>query len=234
MQSCSRPSRAELADVVFVVAAPGWFEMPGVNVASSVIPVMTFQGGGRNERSITGALLSSKNNAEVNLAKVYHPETPHTQDAAYRDLAKQACKDILGDNARVVLRDETNHGARLTEHAINLFVLKKESGGREGGSLEKAIEQLIGAVQSYRDKGEEGYSSTCNVGSTSAYQTNIDVEKAINTLVSKLRGVFDTAAGLMHDMYLRDGLPKAQGLSLNCNSTKGRRLTAAFVVTPLQ
>ncbi|MFJ4454749.1 hypothetical protein ACIP1G_12790 [Pseudomonas sp. NPDC089392] len=202
--------------------------MPGLNISSSVIPVMNLQGGTRNERSITGALLSSKNNAEVNLAKVSHQDTPHTQDAAYRDLAKQACREILGDKANIVLRDTTNHGARLTQHAINLLVLKNEVGSGEGGSLTNAVQQLNSAVESYRDYGEKGYSSTCNVGSSSAYQANFEIEKAIDELVNEQRGVFDTAAGLMHEMYLREGLAKAQGLSLGLSLNEQSAVNSSF------
>ncbi|WDG70348.1 hypothetical protein [Pseudomonas chlororaphis] len=202
--------------------------MSGISVTSGVIPVMNLHGGSRNERSITGALLSSKNNAEVNLAKVSHQDTPHTQDAAYRDLAQKACEDILGNKAHVVLKDTTEHGAQLKKHAINLFVLKKEIGESDDRSFTKALDKFNSAVQDYKDKGEKGYSSTCNVGSTSAYKANTAIEKAIDEVLKKHPGVFDTAVDMTHTMYLRDGLPKAQGLQLGLRLDEQSTVNSGF------
>lgn len=181
---------------------------------SNVIPRMSIREGARNERSITGALLAGSNSAAVNLTKVLHQDTPYTKNAAYRDLAQQACKEVLKDKAIGVLNDRTNHGARLVEHAINLFVLSKESGVKEGESYSVALKTFEKAVNAYAKKGEKGYSSTCNVSSPGGYDANTEIGKAVDKVVKENPGVFDTAAGMMHEMYLREGLPEALARSL--------------------
>ncbi|ROM93876.1 hypothetical protein BK658_19650 [Pseudomonas brassicacearum] len=189
---------------------------------------MNIREGSRNERTITGALLSSKNNAGMNLAKVLHQDAPYTKEAAYRDLAKQACEDLYRDKANVVLNDTTNHGKRLREHAINLFILSKENEVKKSASYTAAFSAFQKAVDAYEKVGEKDYSSTCNVSSSGGYKANTDIEKAIDKVVKENLGVFDTAAGTMHDMYLRDGLPKAEGRRLGLTLDEQSMVNSSF------
>ncbi|WP_124303078.1 hypothetical protein [Pseudomonas chlororaphis] len=147
----------------------------------------------------------------MNFARVLHQDTPSTREAASRDLAKKACKKTLGeDKAGALLSDKTKNGKQLVEYAVNLLLLEKKLGDAEPSYVE-ARAQFKKAVDAYIDKGEKGYSSTCNVGSSEGKRLDDKIKGAIDKLVAENPSVFDTAADVMYQMYLYKGLPKAQG-----------------------
>ncbi|WP_458737054.1 hypothetical protein [Pseudomonas chlororaphis] len=180
----------------------------GVN--PSGIPVAILREGVSNVRSITGFLLEGKNKAGVSLAKISCENRPHESKDALRHLEQQACKELLGNKANFVLADKTVHGAQLRGYAVNLFVLDKEIGNPQDPLFAKALKEFKNATGAYERNGTNGYESTCDVTRTFANKADRKIADAIDKVVRQHSGVFDTAMGLMHDMYLHDGLPKAQ------------------------
>lgn len=169
---------------------------------------MAVHGGARNNRTITGALVGASN-INADMSKVRDQDTPYTARAAHRDLVEQACHKVLGDKAYIVLNDTTNHGKALGEHAICVFVLSQEPSVNQTPKFEKLHSRLHDAVRAFDSGGEDGYSSTCNVANSRAYEVNRSLKKAITDVIKDAPGVYDTAAGMMHKMYLSEGLPKA-------------------------
>lgn len=196
-------------------------------VSDSCAPAeLLIQGGFRNMRTITGALLSSARNVPVILASIEHQDTAYTKQAAYQDLKRKACNDVLGDLSSVVLDDKTTNGARLADYAVNIFILNKELPGDT--DLTSVSSKLKKAVNDYKNHFEKGFASNANVSSDRGYALCCEIDKMIGILVDRNKGVFDTAAGTMYEMYLSNGLPKALGNRLGLTLDEQTMANSSF------
>lgn len=198
-----------------------------LSVASHSVSALSLpasEHGGRNQRSVTGALMNAGNvssslsaaaPAPSAQACATSPATPAFTSGkeAYNHLASEALKAVGAANPDALVEDEGASAVKLKEHVVNVFFLGMTS-AKNSDSYKDAECMLKKAVSAYAKHGEHGFSSTYRSKNTGGHALHTQLEGKITSLISVNRGVFDVAADLIQNDYLKEGLIQAQAQRL--------------------